>query len=244
MGCDIHLFVEARRNVKWNAVKGVDKLALKWANEDYEQFKHSGEDEMPGYTEMDFLGRIEEASRKKYMFLCNGRNYDLFAALADVRNGYKSNGKLYTITPIAEPRGIPSDASSVYREYANEWRYDGHSHSYFTLAELDTSYWQGTDRLGGYLAPESFKAHMDGENFGYYVNVMDHATVISNEEMESYVKSDKFDPFRRDLLTFLEWDKPRYEIDGYFYEEVLGYLRKLGEDYGKDNVRIVFFFDN
>ena len=85
---------------------------------------------------------------------------------------------------------------------------------------------------------------MDGENFGYYVNVVDHATVISNEEMESYVKSDEFDPFRRDLPTFLEWDKPRYEIDGYFYNEVLGYLRKLGEDYGSDDVRIVFFFDN
>lgn len=245
MGCDIHLFVEARRNVKWNAVKGVDKIALQWAKEDYEQFKHGGEDDMFGCTEMDFLERIEEASRKKHKFLCNGRNYDLFAALAGVRNGYKCNGKLYTITPIAEPRGIPSDASSVYKEYANDWRYDGHSHSYFTLAELDDpSYWQGTDRHGGYLAPKSFKAHMEGDYFGCYLNILDNATVISNEEMEAYVKSDKYDPFCRDLLTFLEWDTPRYEIDGYFYNEVLGYLRKLGEEYGKDNVRIVFFFDN
>ena len=68
--------------------------------------------------------------------------------------------------------------------------------------------------------------------------------IISNEEMEAYVQSDEYDPFRRNLMTFVEWDTPRFKLDSYFYNEVLGYFRKLGEDYGNDNVRIVFFFDN
>lgn len=57
----------------------------------------------------------------------NGRNYNLFAILAGVRG--------FAI-PIAEPRGIPQDAScGVRREYemAEEWV---HTPSWLTLAEL------------------------------------------------------------------------------------------------------------
>ena len=244
MGCDIHLFVEVRKDGKWEAVKDIDKIALWQAQENLKDFENLDEGEVSGYTEMDFIERVEQESRPKYMFLYNGRNYNLFSMLADVRNGYKCNGKLYMITPISEPRGVPADASTAYKEYVEEWGADGHSHSYFTLAELDTPYWLGTERFGGYVTPESFKAHMDGERFGSYVNTRDNDTVVSNEEMEAYVKSDEFNPFRRDLLTFVEWDTPRFKLDSYFYNEVLGYLRKLGEEYGKDNVRIVFFFDN
>ena len=244
MGCDIHLFVEVRKDGKWEAIKDIDKIALWQAQENLKDFENFDEGEVSGYTEMDFIERVEQESQPKYMFLYNGRNYNLFSMLADVRNGYKCNGKLYMITPISEPRGVPADAGTAYKEYVEEWGVDGHSHSYFTLAELDTPYWLGTERFGGYVTPESFKAHMDGERFGSYVNTRDNDTVVSNEEMEAYVKSDEFNPFRRDLLTFVEWDTPRFKLDSYFYNEVLGYLRKLGEDYGSDNVRIVFFFDN
>ena len=244
MGCDIHLFVEVRKNGKWEAIKDIDKIALWQAQENLKDFENLDEGEVSGYTEMDFIERVEQESKPKYMFLYNGRNYNLFSMLADVRNGYISNGNTYVITSIDEPRGVPSDASDAYKEYVEEWGADGHSHSYFTLVELDTPYWLGTERFGGYVTPESFKAHMDGERFGSYVNTRDNDTVVSTEEMEAYVKSDEFNPFRRDLLTFIEWDTPRYKLESYFYNEVLGYLRKLSEEYGRDNVRIVFFFDN
>ena len=250
MGCDIHLFVEVRKDGKWEAIKDIDKIALWQAQENLEYFKRYGEDEMPGYTEMEFIERIEQESKPKYMFLYNGRNYNLFSMLADVRNGYTSNGKTYMIKPIDEPRGVPSDASDAYKEYVDEWGADGHSYSYFTLTELDTPYWLGTERFGGYVMPESFKAYMEQRSFGYLISSVppvvdeDRDTVISNEEMEAYVTSDKFDPFCRNLLTFVEWDMPRFKLESYFYNEVLGYLRKLGEKHGKDNVRIVFFFDN
>ena len=250
MGCDIHLFVEVRKDGKWEAVKDIDKIALWQAQENLKNFDKFDEEEVSGYTEMDFIERVEQESQPKYMFLYNGRNYNLFSMLADVRNGYVSNGNTYMITPIDEPRGVPSDASSAYKEYVDEWGADGHSHSYFTLTELDTPYWLGTERFGGYVLPESFKAYMEQRNFGYRLSTVppvadkERATVISNEEMEAYVQSDEYDPFRRNLMTFVEWDTPRFKLDSYFYNEVLGYLRKLGEDYGNDNVRIVFFFDN
>lgn len=250
MGCDIHLFVEVRKDGKWEAIKDIDKIALWQAQENLKDFENFDEGEVSGYTEMDFIERVEQESQPKYMFLYNGRNYNLFSMLADVRNGYISNGNTYMIKPIDDPRGVPSDASSAYKEYVDEWGADGHSHSYFTLTELDTPYWLGTERFGGYVMPEAFKAYMEQRSFGYLISSVppvvdkDRDTVISNEEMEAYVTSDKFDPFCRNLLTFLEWDTPRYKLDSYFYNEVLGYLRKLGEEYGKDNVRIVFFFDN
>ena len=58
-----------------------------------------------------------------------GRNYELFAFLAGVRN---SND----IVPISLPKGIPSDASHGYLAEVESWEGDGHSHSYFTLKEL------------------------------------------------------------------------------------------------------------
>ena len=246
MGCDIHLFVEVRKDGKWEAIKDIDKDVLKLAQEDLDRFKQFGAAEMPGYTEQDFVERVEQASQPKYMFLYNGRNYNLFSMLAGVRNGYVANGNTYEITPIDYARGVPSDASAAYQEYVDEWRRDGHSHSYFTLTELDDpSYWLATEKFGGYMEPGAFKNHMEDKPACYYFSADNKRyTVISNEEMESYVESDNYDPFCRNLLTFVEWDMPRYKLDSYFYNEVLGYLRKLGEDYGSDNVRIVFFFDN
>lgn len=61
--------------------------------------------------------------------LCDDRNYELFAVLADVRN--------YAGVPyIDEPRGIPADACARTRFDYKAWGVDAHSASYFTLEEL------------------------------------------------------------------------------------------------------------
>ena len=58
----------------------------------------------------------------------SGRNYELFAALAGVRG----NGP--------EARGIPDDASPLYRHYVREWASDGHSHSWCSATEFANKY--------------------------------------------------------------------------------------------------------
>lgn len=101
MGCDIHAFAERKSEGKWKQIK--------------REFKHNTFGE--GYYFEDELDM--------------GRNYELFAFLADVRN---SDG----IIPISQPKGIPEDASLGYLAEVEDWDGDGHSHSYFTLAELKT----------------------------------------------------------------------------------------------------------
>lgn len=61
--------------------------------------------------------------------VCDDRNYELFAVLANVRN--------YDDLPyIDEPRGIPDNACALTRRDYREWGRDAHSASYFTLKEL------------------------------------------------------------------------------------------------------------
>lgn len=61
--------------------------------------------------------------------VCDGRNYDLFATLANVRN---YGGSAY----IDLPRGIPEDACAMTERDYRMWGEDAHSASYFTLKEL------------------------------------------------------------------------------------------------------------
>lgn len=58
------------------------------------------------------------------------RDYGMYGFLAGVRN-YSD------ITPIAEQRGVPSDASKEVKAQVFNWSSDGHSHSWLSLKELD-----------------------------------------------------------------------------------------------------------
>lgn len=58
-----------------------------------------------------------------------GRNYDLFAMLADVRNyDYRDY--------VDSARGLPSDITDDVRNEFEPWRLDAHDCSYLTLKEL------------------------------------------------------------------------------------------------------------
>ena len=58
------------------------------------------------------------------------RNYRLFAKMADVRN------LLTHITPIAQPRGIPKNATELTKFDNKKWGVDGHSHSWIGAKEI------------------------------------------------------------------------------------------------------------
>lgn len=60
------------------------------------------------------------------------RRYVLFAYLADVRN-YAG------IKPIADLRGVPEDASEVWKREVEEWDGYLHSKSWLTFEELDNA---------------------------------------------------------------------------------------------------------
>jgi hypothetical protein len=110
MGCDIHIYTEARKYINNTPT---------WANVDNWRYNPYYDKEDPdGEEKMD----IEPIYR--------GRDYSLFSILANVRNWDENNQF------ISEPRGLPEDVSKQTKAASDRWDSDGHSHSYFTLKEL------------------------------------------------------------------------------------------------------------
>lgn len=100
MGCDIHFYVEVKHGERWQHHSVRDR------------YEDANQDE-DGYRPIDYKRYFKDP-------LYVGRNYDLFAILADVRNGSGfagcDTGDGYE--PISMPRGLPSDASpEVLEEY-------------------------------------------------------------------------------------------------------------------------------
>jgi len=87
MGCDIHFFVERRVNGVWESADtwGVPE----WAEE----------------------GTLEKVAEPFY----DGRNYNLFAMLAGVRN-YDD-----AFVPVHTPKGLPIDVTDWVRGASERW---------------------------------------------------------------------------------------------------------------------------
>lgn len=105
MGCDIHMHVEFKKS-NWTNDIG-------WKCGDY-------------FTIVD---PTDPKCEPEYVGLCENRNYDLFAVLADVRNygDFKC---------ISSPRGLPDDVTDYVEKAYEEWSFDAHSTSYLTMREI------------------------------------------------------------------------------------------------------------
>jgi len=115
MGCDIHVRLEKLMTIKEKE---------KWINCDNWTFNpYFGEysDETIEYEVNEFY---------------DGRNYELFALLADVRN-------YGDIIPISKPKGVPLDMHYRTREEYESWECDAHSASWYTFGELINRYNEG-----------------------------------------------------------------------------------------------------
>ena len=72
---------------------------------------------------------LSDSPSIKRVELYSGRNYELFAILADVRNSDYVNY-------ITDPKGLPHDVTEYVKREYQAWGNDAHSCSYFTLSEL------------------------------------------------------------------------------------------------------------
>lgn len=183
MGCDIHMFAEKKKNGKWKQMR-----------EEFRQDAWGGDGKY--YSDHPY----------------EGRNYELFALLADVRN---RDG----IKPFSEPKGIPEDASDSYREIVEDWSCDGHSHSFFTLAELIK--FNSSELSAQEVFDTSVIISKDNEgnttSTAAWTNAEHHGQVGSRKLFSTF--KDEKNP----IDTIIEQFK---------YEEDM------------NNVRVVFFFDN
>ncbi|WP_148596258.1 hypothetical protein [Aquisphaera giovannonii] len=190
----------------------------------------------------------------------SGRNYSLFAILADVRNGRgfagidTGNG----FVPIDDPRGLPDDVSEPVKADSDRWDGDGHSHSWFTVAELLAYDWTQTTKHRGYVSaaeyyewnrwrrgrgesPESYS----GDIFGAQIEK------VSEEEMRRrietvtggdwYRQEDKVHELLSNVHCRVEWEQPYYKSVRSFWSDTIPQLLRLGKP---EEVRIVFWFDN
>ncbi len=88
-------------------------------------------------------------------WLWSGRNYRLFAILADVRNydGFE---------PIDYPRGLPKDVSPQIKRLAKGLAEDCHSHSWLNLKEfLDFDWDKSAGITTRYVSPEAAKLYAE-----------------------------------------------------------------------------------
>jgi len=110
MGCDIHTNIEYRKPVNSKPV---------WTDGN----EYGPNEDFGAYPEASEFMQINE--------ICGNRDYQLFAVLANVRNYYEDQ-----ITPLSQPRGIPTDSCEAIKAKHECWDCDAHSTSYYTLAEL------------------------------------------------------------------------------------------------------------
>lgn len=198
MGCDIHMYTEA-----YVSVNGFQK----WVNVDnFRLNKYYGEPREEEY---------------KISSIYDDRNYTLFAVLANVRN--RSGCKFISI-----PKGIPENASPTVKKIVERWDLDGHSASWFTLAELkkfrDT---QDKQKYSGYVSQKDSKVIDSGGFPSMYCGATNDPSFIYREW---YTPFDTLD-------VLIERLEERKKDEFWLFHE--------GQDAEHDeDIRIVFFFDN
>lgn len=96
MGCDIHMFAEKKVNGKWEQIGKVFENPY-YSPDRESKIDEDGYEWNPTHTNQPY----------------KGRNYDLFAILADVRNGRGFAGVKTGegFNPISSPKGLPKDIS-------------------------------------------------------------------------------------------------------------------------------------
>ncbi|MGN4944622.1 hypothetical protein [Bacillus cereus group sp. MYBK104-1] len=207
MGCDIHVYAEVRhfshndqerKNGVW---VNVDKWTRSVDNviypEDYSK-----------KWEVDYVDRMYK-----------GRNYALFAILADVRN-------YWDINPISKAKGLPENISPEVKDLSDYWGGDGHSHSYLTLNELLSFNWEKETEASDFVSPSRLdeKINSLGDKYishkpnslGFSITYKTTFKELCAEFIETIEKLEKF---------VRQSDTPTWCIT-------------------EDDIRLVFWFDN
>jgi|GEM_PF-1753100 len=208
MGCDIHVFLERKNKNKWEDANLYQR--------NYYKATHPDDEEDKDFNRLDCY---------------NGRNYNLFAALADVRNhGY--------IKPINQPKGIPEDASKEVKKELTEWELDAHSISYFTLQELLDSRSNYQEIINsGFITKE-------------YAKLLDEKNIIPAEWSQDVYENGIRGGEKGSNYVWREWTT-KYDLLAPLIDGIINTLCLTFYYDGKKrvlenavNFRIVFWFDN
>lgn len=166
------------------------------------------------------------------------RNYDVFAILADVRNGYGfagvDTGDAWPI--IAEPRGVPDDCSPEVAKYMEH--YD-HTPSYVYLDEIARFDWGYQRKSRGVVDAEQYAVFKEQGQPNSWSGDVNGGRVrkVSNAVMDRMIADGE------DLdhvYTKVEW----VVTAGERCERFLDAMKELAAVCGENRARIVFYFDS
>ena len=250
MGCDIHLSVEKKVNDEWKLVKAVDQLNLDFFVNVLTDLNKNGENSQYSYMSKLYVQeQIKKIKSKKTKdWLYNGRNYDLFSILADVRNGFGFAGAMTGegFKSICYPKGVPSDASEEYKAEVEDWGDDAHSHSYHTLKQLTDYDWGQITIHHGCVPLDEYKACKENNRSPerWCTSVGGGSVqVISSESADALLAGEWIAEEDKTYYVKTKWST-LYKDTSEFYEKCIPLLEELSEDGTGEDVRIVFFFDN
>jgi hypothetical protein len=223
MGCDIHLKAEVYDGERWRPAK-MPMVVNPYA-------KYEG----------------EPAKREESIY--RDRNYDTFAILANVRNGYGfagcDTGDEFNF--ISEPRGLPNDLSMEFKGMADDWIFGDHSFSWLLLSEILAFDWTQKIKQRGVVNARQYKSWTEyGKRYGegpesYCGGVSGSSTkTITNEEMDAALVEGDED-FLKGLYTQVEWEEDYAQAAKGFWWKAIPRLLRLGPP---EKVRIVFGFDS
>jgi len=222
MGTDIHLAVEVKRSGAWGPSKMV---ANKYADYD---------DDPPMVPECPY----------------DSRNYDVFAILANVRNGRGFAGcdTGDGFVPIAMPRGFPSDMHEDTKLCADGY----HDETWLTLNELQDHDWDQVCCKRGLVQADIYKEwKASGETFPSSWCGDTNAPQMSEKEFAEAeeavgtlpVKPD-YDPERTYIRS--EWPVTHRQAAKNFLNSVIPYMESFLPEVGGDTnkIRLIFNFDS
>lgn len=164
------------------------------------------------------------------------RHYKLFSWLAGVRNGFGFAGCKTgePLTPISEPRGLPSDVKYNQDE---EWWLGDHSFSWLSADEIIENYNNLPPTISyGVISREQYMDWNKVSSPDCYSGWVSGPGIIVIEEREV---STSLSPNKANWSHVqVSWEESLKESFKYFAEEVI----KLKNEHGE--VRMIFGFDS
>lgn len=248
MGTDIHMYVERKEGGEWRGVNPpkppgrILKASLK--NDE----KLSDED----WDHVGFDWRYHKDAGLLVSWNID-RHYDLFAVLADVRNGSGFAGVDTGdgFVPISPPRGLPDDMSPVMAKTAIELL--EHTPTWLLLSDLKlyaaNQLQTRSTKARGVVNPVQFQEWKEngrpsswcGGVSGPFVTHIDHTRMDELIRSDSAVLTAQKDFQQPSFYTQVEWPVTYKEAVGEWFDKWIPMLETIGAD---NDVRLVFWFDS
>jgi hypothetical protein len=262
MGTDIHMFVEKEnKSGYWEGLLGPNPqiqnelMYAKWARDRGEEDKAKEHEKRSAeIASGEYLKTVKHPYELTWYapqvfegWLYDNRNYDVFAILADVRNGHGFAGVETGegFNSISSGRGVPDDVSEDVEEKLG---YDSHYHSvtYVTLRELVDYDWNQTTTHYGVVSESEFRVWQEkGKPSSWSGGVSGGMVVhLTNEEMDALINGEYTREEGKTYYTRVSWEETYAESASDFYPRCVEELKKLSDRTDLSDVRIVMGFDS